>query len=310
MRSLARHAGPGRSVDLLALLAFMSDKAPVPELALKRALAKNYFPRRQCDREAITTATAEVPKGFTGDDVYYDMAEAEAKLEVRNGGPIIRQMRRNLRRRPDLAKASRGELDDRLIGVLTNLNRPELPEDDLEFMADLEAVLALDTDESSLAVIGVWEYLAISHAGQMAEQTETSGEERLDRLFAATMADLESLRAEVGQRQEQNWERASVGLLGALPLEQPRLVRHTAAELVEWMSAKTVHPAGTVMADRYYIDSLSDLYLRCFIAGAKRLAEQDERAANGKARRSSEGEGRAAFIARTSGATKRHRRGG
>ncbi|WP_413812621.1 hypothetical protein [Streptomyces sp. OE57] len=95
------------------------------------------------------------------------------------------------------------------------------------------------------------------------------------------------------------WHRATVGLAGALP-DRPRLVRHSAAALVEWMSAKDVHPAGAVLADRYYIESLSDLYLRCFVAGAKRLAEHGGRAATGGAGGSSEGEG----------ASGRHRRVG
>ncbi|MFJ7905436.1 hypothetical protein [Kitasatospora sp. NPDC096204] len=295
VRSLARHAGPGRSLDDLALLAYFCDEAPVPELALKTALARVYFLRRNRHWEAVDTERAKVPEELRSDDVHYDVAEAEALIELRGGGAIIRQMRRNLRRRPGLAKASRQEIDERVAGVLTNLNRPRLPEDDLEFMADLEAVLDFDSEESSLARLAVWETVAIAHAAQMAELRETSGEERLHRLAAATMAELADLRAEVRQASEETWGRATGGRLGALPLDQPGFARLTAAELVEWMSAKTVHPEGAVLAERYFTDSLADLLARCYLA---------------RVRRTGVGEGREAFVARTSGATGRHRRGG
>ncbi|MFD5128539.1 hypothetical protein [Streptomyces olindensis] len=172
-----------------------------------------------------------------------------------------------------------------------------MPEDDLAFMADLEAALALDSDVESAGSFPVWEMAAISHASQMARREETSPEERLERLVHASMDELDALRHEVRSALDQTWTRATGGREDEARLDRPRIARGAGATLVEWMSARLVHPPGSKLSDRYFIESLADLGLRCFIATARRWSD-------GTAR----GEGRAAFIARTTGATGGHRR--
>ena len=73
-------------------------------------------------------------------------------------------MRINLRRPPELQRASREEVDDRLLGVLLALSRTALPIDDLDVMADLATAvgpdaLENDADEHWLYndVLAVWD---------------------------------------------------------------------------------------------------------------------------------------------------------
>ncbi|MER5281418.1 hypothetical protein ABT025_37685 [Streptomyces sp. NPDC002809] len=211
-------------------------------------------------------------------------------------------MRINLRRLPELARAPRSEIDQRLLGVLIGLNLPELSDDDLPFMADLEAVLAMDSNVEGDDSFPVWEYAAISHAAQMARHEETSPEARLARIVNASMEELSVLRSEVRTAFDQTWTRATGCRETTARLDRPWVARGAASTLVEWMSARLVHPPGSSLADRYFIDSLADLNLRCFIAAARRTSE-------GSAHGQGE-EGRAAFIARTTGATGRRRRQG
>ncbi|MFD6169858.1 hypothetical protein [Streptomyces coeruleorubidus] len=205
-------------------------------------------------------------------------------------------MRINLRRVPELSRAPRAEVDERLLGVLTGLNLAELPEDDLAFMADLEAALALDSDVESDDPFPVWEMAAISHASQMARREETSPEERLDRIVHASMDELDALRHEVRTALDQTWTRATGGREDQARLDRPRITG-AGSTLVEWMSARLAHPPGSSLSDRYFIESLADLRLRCFIATARRMSDG-----------TATGEGRAAFIARTTGATGKRRR--
>ncbi|MFF2847789.1 hypothetical protein ACFVT5_15965 [Streptomyces sp. NPDC058001] len=105
--SLARHAGPRRTVDDLALMAFF-DGAPVPEDALKLALARTYFTGRHSHEDEVAKVAATVPPEWRDElSPRYEEAEAEARLDLERGGRAIRQMRVNLRHLPELARAPR-----------------------------------------------------------------------------------------------------------------------------------------------------------------------------------------------------------
>ncbi|MEG8281210.1 hypothetical protein [Streptomyces sp. AHA2] len=284
--ALAQHAGPGRSYDDLALLAFFSG-AQVPEPALKTALARVYFRHRVQHEDHVEQVQAQVPPLWAAEmDGEYERAEAEAKLSLSENGRAVRQMRSNLRRLPDLARATREEVDGRLLGVLVGLEMRQLPEADGAFMADLAAALHLNCDVAE-DCLAVWDYAAACHASQMARQEETSYEERADKLARIDLADLQALRAQVLESRDQIWARATGGQQTRASMDQPWQARGAAGTLMEWMSAREVHPAASVLADRYFIESLADLSLRCQISETRLL--HSDRA----------GEGRAAFIART-----------
>jgi hypothetical protein len=286
--ALARHAGPGRSYDDLALLAFFSG-ATVPEAALKTALARVYFKHRVRHEEQVAHVQAQVPPPWAAEmDREYEYAEAAAKISLAENGRAVRQMRINLRRRPDLARSPRKEVDARLLGVLVGLERRRLPESDAAFMADLTAALHLDCDIAE-GCLAVWDYAAVCHAAQMARQETTSPEERIERLARVSVEDLQALRTEVLEDLDQVWTRATGGLQTRAARDQPWLARSAANVLMEWMSAQEVHPPGSRLADRHFIDSLADLSLRCLISQARPLGSDRP------------GEGRAAFTARTSG---------
>ncbi|PVC80817.1 hypothetical protein DBP12_37020 [Streptomyces sp. CS014] len=288
--ALARHSTPGRRSDDLALLAFF-DGADVPETALKLAIACAYFNGRVRHENAVAQAAARVPAGWEsvlGKE--YEAAEAEARTELATGGRVVRQMRSNLRRLPDLAGAPLREVDERLIGVLVGLNMLRLPEDDHEFMADLSAALAFDCTPYDQGVFAVWEYAAISHSSQMGRYKETSSEERFELLLGTSQEELRDLRKEVRTAVDQMWHRATLGLEPEADLSRPWMARHSAAMLMEWMSARQVQPGKVSLADRYFL-SLGLLKLRCLAA---------ERSAGG-AWQHPVGEGRSGFIARTTG---------
>ncbi|MFG3496822.1 hypothetical protein [Streptomyces sp. NPDC047886] len=288
--ALARHSTPGRRSDDLALLAFF-DGADVPETALKLAIACAYFNGRVRHENAVAQAAARVPAGWEsvlGKE--YEAAEAEARTELATGGRVVRQMRSNLRRLPDLAGAPLREVDERLIGVLVGLNMLRLPEDDHEFMADLSAALAFDCTPYDQDVFAVWEYAAISHSSQMGRYKETSSEERFELLLGTSQEELRDLRKEVRTAVDQMWHRATLGLEPEADLSRPWMARHSAAMLMEWMSARQVQPGKVSLADRYFL-SLGLLKLRCLAA---------ERSAGG-AWQHPVGEGRSGFIARTTG---------
>ncbi|MFI8392177.1 hypothetical protein [Streptomyces sp. NPDC085540] len=288
--ALARHSAPGRRSDDLALLAFF-DGADVPDAALKLAIARAYFNSRLRHENAVAQAAACVPEGWeTVLGKEYETAEAEARTELAKGGRVVRQMRINLRRLPDLAGASQREVDERLVGVLVGLNRLRLPEDDHEFMADLSAALAFDCVQDVDDVFAVWEYAAISHSSQMARYEETSPEERFDLLLGMSREDLCDLRKEVRTAVDQMWHRATWGLEPEADLSRPWMARRSAGMLMEWMSARQVQLGKVSLADLYFL-SLGHLELCCLAA---------ERSA-GEVWQHPVGEGRAGFIARTTG---------
>ncbi|MFD5434186.1 hypothetical protein ACFWJ4_18780 [Kitasatospora sp. NPDC127067] len=217
----------------------------------------------------------------------------------------IRKMRANLRRLPDLARASREEVDERLVGVLTHLNSPRLPEDDLVIMRDLEAAIDLDSDEFSLARLAVWEYVATTHAGQMGRFEETNGEERFDTLCDTPLDELHRLRDEVVTAMQETWRRATGGRRDGPAIDTVSMARSAACALAEWTTARQVHPEGSSFADIHFTDSLLDLARATAPAWLLNRADR-QRAAMPPVDEA--GEGRAAFIARTTGATGRRRR--
>ncbi|MFE7927512.1 hypothetical protein ACFU6S_02035 [Streptomyces sp. NPDC057456] len=284
--ALARHAGAGRSYDDLVLLAFFSG-ASVLELPLKAAIARAYFTRRIRHEDQVARVAADVPSDWACElDSDYEQAEAEARIVLEENGRAVHQMRINLRRLPDLAHASRDQVDSRLLGVLVGLEREELPTGDRAFMSDLEAALYLECEvvEDCLAV---WEHAAICHVAQMGRREVTSPRERADKLARASLEELASLREEVRASLDQMWHRATWGSQERAPMLEPWLARRAAGMLMEWMSAREAHPPGSVLADRYFIESLADLELRCLVS---RLHARTT---------DMPGEGRAAFCKRT-----------
>ncbi|MGW4694367.1 hypothetical protein ACWEO1_18505 [Kitasatospora cineracea] len=305
-RALARRHRPGRLLDDTVLLVFFCDSARIPELPLKLALVRTYFPHRERHRDEVARIMDAVPDDPGSErDIYFDWAEAEAVLEVEEGGMVIRKMRANLRRLPDLARASREEVDGRLLGVLTHLNSPRLPEDDLDLMRDLEAAIDFDSEDFSLARLAVWEYAAAAHAGQMGRFEETNGEERFDTLWDTPLDELHRLRDEVVAGMQETWRRAAGGRPGGPALDTVPMARSAARALADWTTARTVHPEGSSYADVHFNDSLLDLARATAIAWLLNRADRG-RAATPPADRA--GEGRSAFIARTTGATGRRRR--
>ena len=274
--TLARYSAPGRSLDLVALLAFFN-QAEVPETPVKVALADAYFASRFTNEAKEATVTEGVPADLRIVSPEYESAEAEAVLELRGGGRAVRQMRLNLRRLPELQHATQAEVDQRLIGVLTALNRIALPTRDLDIMADLDAALDLEALEHGSAeywrehdVLAVWEWAAISHVAQIAEYNETSPQERLHLLFSTSWSDLIALRDEVRDHFDQMWARATWRRETTAQWDSPWLVRRAAAALMEWMSARLVHPPGSVLSERYFSESLADLRFACLRADVER----------------------------------------
>ncbi|MFE9404723.1 hypothetical protein ACFYNY_23625 [Streptomyces sp. NPDC006530] len=291
--ALARHSIPGRRSDDLALLAFFGG-ADVPEAALKLAIARAYFNCRFRHETAIAQETARVPEGWEAPlSKEYEAAEAEAQIDLATNRRMVRQMRINLRRLPDLAGAPQQAVDERLLGVLVGLNRLRLPQDDRELMADLSAALAFDGAPGD-DFLAVWEYAAIQHSSQMARYEETSPGERLDLLVKTSREELFDLREEVRTAVDQMWHRATRALEPAADLSRPWLARRAAGMLMEWMSARRAQLGEISLADCYFL-SLGHLELCCLAA---------ERAA-GDAWQPPVGEGRAGFITRTTGP--RHR---
>jgi hypothetical protein len=120
-----------RTIDDLALLAFFNE-VPVPFDPVHAALLRAYFPQYSKARERGSEALQRIPVGHRGQEgSWYDWAEAAAFVDMENQA-AVQQMRDNLRRRRDLATASRTELDGRVCGVLTWLNAPALPTHDSE----------------------------------------------------------------------------------------------------------------------------------------------------------------------------------
>lgn len=251
--------------------------------------ARVYFKHRVRHEEQVEHVQAQVPPLWAAEmDSEYENAEASAKISLAENGRAIRQMRSNLRRQPDLARSPREEVDARLLGVLVGLEMRQLPESDLAFMSDLTVALHIDCDTAEDCV-AVWDYAAACHVSQMARQETTSPRERIEKLARISAEDLQTLRTEVLENMDQVWMRATGGRQTRAARDQVWLARGAASTLMEWMSAREVHPPGSVLADRYFVESLADLALRCWISQIHALLSDKP------------GEGRAAFIARTSG---------
>ncbi len=153
-------------------------------------------------------------------------------------------MRSNLRRQPDLTRSPREEVDARLLGVLVGLEMRQLPEWDVAFMNDLTAALHFDCDTTE-DCLAVWDYAAACHVSQMARHETTSPRERIEKLARISVEDLRALRTEVLENMDQVWTRATGGRQTRAARDQVWLVRGAAGTLMEWMSAREVHPPGS-----------------------------------------------------------------
>ncbi|MFE3557811.1 hypothetical protein ACFXKW_23520 [Streptomyces sp. NPDC059193] len=273
---------PRMSPSDLVLLAFFAEvPLPfVPTEALKLALAGAYFGSRAVwrgEQQAAFDAVAaewrdELPADF-------NWAQTEAALEIRQDAEHVRQMRANLRRLPDLAGATREELDARVDGVLTSLNRDGLPEEDASAMADLKAAMAFGGPPAQSRA--AWMHAAICHAEQLSERQETNAEERFDALMGLTNAELLQFRELVLEDLNAMYRVASEGRLRRYDVRAPREARMAGAMLVEWNSVRRSVEPGSRPAQRAR-DALYSLWSICSHVGGA-------------------GEGRAAFAARTTG---------
>ncbi|GAA2730006.1 hypothetical protein GCM10010360_10330 [Streptomyces nogalater] len=265
-----------RTNEELALLAFFNG-VPVPPDFLRIALAKAYFPQYTRTRDRQDAELRRIPADLR-DEVApeYNWAEAAAALDMAEYETAVGQMRDNLRRRRDLAKASRAELDERVRGVLIWLNAPALPAHDTVFMADLRAAMAFaGPPERSRAA---WLLAAVCHSEQLADRGETSGPERLDTLLAVTDDDLISLREQVRESMDAMCYMATEGHSRRFPVTSPATARLAGRMLVEWTTARQAYPPGSRPA-QVLVDSLRSLWSLCSADRA--------------------GEGRAAFLHRT-----------
>ncbi|MGW6309011.1 hypothetical protein [Streptomyces niveus] len=248
-----------RSIDDLALLALFNE-VPVPFDPVRAALLTAYFPQYSKDREQKDEALQRIPAKHRGqEEPWYDWAEAAAFVDMENQA-AVRQMRDNLRRRRDLATASRHELDGRVCGVLTWLNAPALPTHDSVFMADLRAAMAFaGPPEQSRAA---WLLAAHCHSEQLAERSETSGSERLDTFLAVTEKELRSLRELVKEALDAMWHMATEGRCRRFDVNSPSMARGAGRMLVEWTTVRRAHPAGARPA-QLLVDSLRSLWSLC-----------------------------------------------
>ncbi|UQT60867.1 hypothetical protein M4V62_40580 [Streptomyces durmitorensis] len=251
----ARHC---RAVDDLVLLAFFNG-VPVPTQPVRIALAKAFFgtyvQRRDDERAALDSVPAE---HRDADPPEYNWAEAAAELDMAHHRDAVRQMRANLKRRRDLATASRAELDARVRGVLIWLNAPALPTHDAVFMADLRSAMAFDAaPERSRAA---WLLAALCHSEQRAERRETCGEERLATLLSVPDDELGSLREQVAESLDAMWFMATEGRSRHYAIGSASTARHAGRMLVEWISVRQVHPPGSRPA-QVLVDSLRGLWL-------------------------------------------------
>lgn len=271
---------PRMSPSDLLLLAFFAE-APLPLLpaeALKLALAEVYFGSRAVWRgeqqAAFDAVAAEWRDEFPAD---FNWAQTEAALEIRRDEEHVRQMRANLKRLPDLARATQEELDARVDGVLTSLNRAFLPEEDAAAMADLKAAMAFGGPPTQSRA--AWMHAALCHAEQLSERQETNAEERFDALLGLTSAELLHFRELVLEDLNAMYTVASEGRLRRYEVRTPRVARMAGAMLVEWNSVRRSVEPGSRPAQRAR-DALYSLWSICSHVGGA-------------------GEGRAAFAART-----------
>lgn len=248
-----------RTNEDLALLAFFNE-VPVPCDPVRAALLRNYFPEYSKVRERENEELQRIPAEHRDQDrPWYDWAEAAAALDMENK-TAVRQMRDNLRRRRDLATASRAELDERVRGVLIWLNAPALPTHDSVFMADLRAAMAFAGPPAQSRA--AWLLAAHCHSEQLAERGETSGLERLEAFLAATDDELRILRGQVRESLDAMWYMASEGCSRQFDLHSPRMARLAGRMLVEWTTARQAHPSGARPA-QLLVDGLRSLWSLC-----------------------------------------------
>jgi hypothetical protein len=278
-----------RTTNDLVLLAFFNE-VPVPFDPVRVALASAYFgtyiQSRSKEQEVLDSVPAEHREA---DPPEYNWAEARAELDMKQHSDAVRQMRANLKRRCDLATASRAELDERVRGVLIWLNAPDLPTHDAVFMADLRSAMAFGAaPECSRAA---WLLAALCHSEQRAERTETCGEERLDKLLSVTDDDLRNLREQVTEALDAIWVMSTEGRRRYFEIGSPAMARHAGRMLVEWMSARQAHPRGSRPA-QVLVESLRSLWQLCtaeaygegraaFLQRTRRLPRQDDHRAVG-----------------------------
>ncbi|MFF9592305.1 hypothetical protein ACF1FX_24300 [Streptomyces sp. NPDC014646] len=248
-----------RTNEDLALLAFFNE-VPVPSDPVRAALLKNYFVQYSKDRERKDEEWQRIPDDFRAEaEPEYNWAEAAAALDMEHKA-AVRQMRDNLRRRRDLATASRAELDERVRSVLIHLNAPALPTDDSVFMADLRMAMAFaGPPEQSRAA---WLLAALCHSEQLPERVETSGPERLETFLSVTDDDLGVLREQVKESLDAMWHMATEGRGRHFDLNSPEMARSAGRMLVEWTTARQAHPPGTRPA-QLLVDSLRSLWSLC-----------------------------------------------
>ncbi|MER7805113.1 hypothetical protein ABTX71_32880 [Streptomyces parvulus] len=248
-----------RSNDDLALLAFFNE-VHVPLDRVRAALLKVYFPEYSKAQVRAEEALQRIPAEHRDpEEPWYDWAEAAAFVDMENR-TAVQQMRENLRRRSDLASASRAELDQRVCGVLIWLNAPALPTDDSVFMADLRTAMAFTgPPERSRAA---WLLAAHCHSEQLAERTETSGIERLETFLAVSDKELQALREQVQESLDAVWRMASEGRYHEFDVGSAATARMAGRLLVEWTTTRRAHPPGSRPA-QVLVDSLRSLWSLC-----------------------------------------------
>ncbi|MFD5934136.1 hypothetical protein [Streptomyces sp. NPDC060333] len=265
--------------DLLLLAFFTEMPLPLlPTWPLKTALAQAYFGSRAEWRDGEQAAFDAIPAEWR--DVLptdFNWAQVQSELELREDPAHVREMRANLKRLPDLAHATRPDLDARVDGVLTTLNRDCLPEWDAPAMADLKAAMAFDGPPAQSR--GAWMHAAICRAEQLSARQETNGVERFDGLMALEESDLLYFRELVLEDIRAMYTVASEGRLRRYELRSPHDAVMAARMLVEWNSIRHSVEAGSRPAQRTR-DALYDLWSVCSHVGGG-------------------GEGRSAFAART-----------
>lgn len=249
-----------RTQDDLALLAFFNE-VPVPPDAVRAALAEVYFPQHAEAREQEYVHLQRIPADHRGEHgPEYDWAEAAAAPDTAEYKAAVRQMRDNLRRRRDLATASRAELDGRVRGVLIWLNMPALPVHDSEFMADLRAAMAFSgSPENSRAA---WLLAAVCHSQQLAKGSETCAQERRETLLAVTDEELGALREQVRESMDAMWFMATEGRSRHFRIESSGDARQAGRMLAEWTTARHAFPSGSRPA-QVLVDSLCSLWYLC-----------------------------------------------
>ncbi|WP_331725740.1 hypothetical protein OG605_40160 (plasmid) [Streptomyces xanthophaeus] len=273
---------PRMSPEDLLLLTFFAEM-PLPFLPvrpLKVALARAYFGAR-FPRQAEEQRTYEAVPGEWRDEAPadYNWAETEAALEVREDQPHVRQMRENLARLPDLARAGRQELDGRVIGVLTALNRARLPVEDTVLMADLKAAMAFDGPPARSRA--AWMHAALCRGEQLAVRRETNAMERFDGLMALGETELLHFRELVLEAMNAAYTVASEGRLSGYAVRSLSVAKMAGRVLVEWNSIRQVVEPGSRPA-QLALDGLRSLWSICSHTGGG-------------------GEGRERFAVRTGG---------